>query len=104
MRGHAAARVTCSSWPATTGPCARFLQVLVEDISVPGADDGVLYASLHEPWRDWTDIATVTAQLERLGVVVPGSLLRAVRRDQILDAGNRLVEHRTDRPPTVLAG
>lgn len=81
-----------------------FLQVLVEASGALDDDEAILYASLHEPWRDWTDIATVTAQLERLGVEVPGSLLRAVRRDQMLDAGNRVVEHHIDRPPTVLAG
>ena len=71
---------------------------------VPGAEQDVLYASVHEPWRDWTDVATVTGQLARLGIVVPDSLLKAVRLDQRNEAGNRVVEHHTDRPPTVLAG
>ena len=70
----------------------------------PGAERDVLYASVHEPWRDWTDVATVTGQLARLGIVVPDSLLKAVRLDQRNEAGNRVVEHHTDRPPTVLAG
>ena len=81
-----------------------FLQVLVEPIGPPAADDEIVYASIHEPWRDWTDVATVTEQLERLGIEVPHSLMQAVRLDQALDAGNRVVEHHADRPPTVLAG
>ena len=59
---------------------------------------------MHEPWLDWTVVATVTGQLAWLGIVVPNSLLKAVRLDPRNDAGNRVVEHRTDRPPTVLAG
>ena len=81
-----------------------FLQVLTAHEGDPGAEEDVLYASLHEPWRDWTDLATVIGQLARLGIVVPDSLLVAVRLDQRHHAGNRVVEHHTDRPPTVLAG
>ena len=81
-----------------------FLQVLVEPIGPPAADDEIVYASLNDPWRDWTNVATVTEQLERLGIEVPRSLMQAVRLDQALDAGNRVVEHHADRPPTVLAG
>jgi len=81
-----------------------FLQVLTAHDGDPGADEDVLYASVHEPWRDWTDVATVTGQLARLGIVVPDSLLKAVQLDQRNEAGNRVVEHHTDRPPTVLAG
>lgn len=81
-----------------------FLQVLTTHDDDPGAEEHVLYASVHEPWRDWTDVATVTGQLARLGIVVPDSLLKAVRLDQRNEAGNRVVEHHTDRPPTVLAG
>ena len=81
-----------------------FLQVLVEPIGPPSADDEIVYASLNDPWRDWTSVATVTEQLERLGIEVPRSLMQAVRLDQALDAGNRVVDHHADRPPTVLAG
>ena len=81
-----------------------FLQVLTAHHSDPGAEEEVLYASVHEPWRDWPDVATVTGQLARLGIVVPDSPLKAVRLDQRNEAGNRVVEHHTDRPPTVLAG
>ena len=81
-----------------------FLQVLVEPIGTSVADDEIVYASLNDPWRDWTNVATVTEQLERLGIEVPRSLMQAVRLDQALDAGNRVVEHHADRPPTVLAG
>ena len=81
-----------------------FLQVLVEPIGPAAADDEIVYASIHEPWRDWTDVATVTEQLGRLGIEVPSSLMQAVRLDQALDAGNRVLEHHADRPPTVLAG
>ena len=81
-----------------------FLQVLVERSGPPAADEEIVYASLNDPWRDWTNIATVTEQLERLGIEVPRSLMQAVRLDQALDAGNRVVEHHADRPPTVLAG
>ena len=81
-----------------------FLQVLTAQEGDPGAEEDVLYACLHEPWRDWTDLATVTGQLAPLGIVVPDSPLKAVRLDQRNEAGNRVVEHHTDRPPTVLAG
>ena len=75
-----------------------FLQVLTAHRSDPGAEEDVLYTSVHEPWRDWTDVATVTGQLARLGVL--DSLLKAVRQDQRSEVGNRVVEHHTDRPPT----
>ena len=52
-----------------------FLQVLVEPIGPPAADDEIVYASIHEPWRDWTNVATVTEQLGRLGIEVPRSLI-----------------------------
>lgn len=81
-----------------------FLQVLMAHDGDPGAEENVLYASVHEPWRDRTDVVIVTGQLARLGIVVPDSLLQAVRLDQRSEAGNRVVEHATDRPPTVLAG
>jgi len=81
-----------------------FLQVLVEPSGMSVADDEIVYSSLNEPWRDWTKVATVTEQLERLSIEVPRSLMQAVRLDQALDAGNRVVEHHADRPPTVLAG
>ena len=80
-----------------------FLHVLTAHEDDPGAEEDVLYASLHEPWRDWTDLATVTGQLARLGIVVPDSPLKAVRLDQRNEAVTRVVEHHTDRPPTVLA-
>ena len=80
-----------------------FLQVLGSG-RTDGLDDDEIYASLNDPWRDWTNVATVTEQLERLGIEVPRSLMQAVRLDQVLDAGNRVVEHHADRPPTVLAG
>ena len=81
-----------------------FLQVQTAHHGDPGAEEDVLYASVHEPWRDWTDVATVTGQLARLGIVVPDSLLKAVHLDQRNEACNRVVEHPTDRPPTVRAG
>ena len=81
-----------------------FLQVLVEPIGPPAADEEIVYASLNDPWRDWTNVATLTEQLERPGIEVPRRLMQAVRLDQALDAGNRVVEHHADRPPTVLAG
>lgn len=30
----------------------------------PGAEENVPYAGVHEPWRDWTDVATVTGPLD----------------------------------------
>jgi len=78
-----------------------FLQVLVEPIGPPAADDEIVYASIHEPWPDWTNVATLT---EQLCIEVPRRLMQAVRLDQALDAGNRVVKHHADRPPTVLAG
>ena len=83
-----------------------FLQVLVEPIGPPAANDELVYASVSDAWRDWTNVATVTDQLEQFeqfGIEVPRSLMQAVRLDQALDAGNRVVEHHADRPPTGLA-
>jgi hypothetical protein len=81
-----------------------FLHVLLTPDGDLGAEEDVLYASVNEPWRDWTNVVTITGQLARLGIVVPDSLLKAVRLDQRNQAGNRVVEHHTDRPPTVLVG
>ena len=63
----------------------------------------MLYAGVPEPWRDWTNVATVTGQLARLGIVVPDSLLKAVAWTEN-EAENRVVEHPTDRPPSDLSG
>ena len=59
-----------------------FLQVLMAHDGEPGAEEDVRYASVPEPWRDWTNVATVTGQLARRGLVVPDSLLKAVSLDR----------------------
>ena len=79
-----------------------FLQVLVDAGADAAAEDQFLYASLHEPWRDWTDLSTLTGQLATLGIAVPDSLVQAVCSDQLRQAGNRVVEHHADRAPTII--
>ncbi|MFY9511263.1 MAG: hypothetical protein WAQ05_09865 [Rubrivivax sp.] len=79
-----------------------FLQVLVDDIDDPAADDAPLYSSLTDPHRDWRDAGTLVRVLDELGLVVPRSLLDAVRGDQLANAGNRVVMHYIDREPEVL--
>jgi len=76
-----------------------FLQVL--DAS-QAMEECVLYSSLHEPQRDWTDINTVSDKLTELGIKVPDSLLEAVYLDQLFHAGNRMVRHHLSQPPEVL--
>jgi len=50
------------------------------------------------------NVVTVTGQRARLGIVIPDSCWKAVHLDQKNEVGNRVVEHHTGRPPTVLAG
>lgn len=78
-----------------------FLQVLSGD-GGPEAEEPVLYSSLHEPQRDWRRVDTLIEALAELGLVVPASMLDAVRRDQDLNVGNRMVVHHFDRPPELL--
>lgn len=79
-----------------------FLQVLGHEDNHPAAEEFVLYSSIHEPRRDWTDINTVADKLSELGIEVPDSLLEAVYLDQLFHAGNRMVRHHLDQPPKVL--
>lgn len=79
-----------------------FLQVLGHEDASRAMEECVLYSSLHEPQRDWTDINTVSDKLTELGIQVPDSLLEAVYLDQLFHAGNRMVRHHINRPPEVL--
>lgn len=79
-----------------------FLQVLAHEDGPQVIEEHVLYSSLHEPQRDWTDINTVSDKLTELGVDVPDSLLEAVYLDQLFHVGNRMVRHHVDQPPEVL--
>lgn len=78
-----------------------FLQVL-SDGSDPQADEAVLYSSLHEPHRDWRSVGTLTEVLAELDLTVPAGMLDAVRGDQALNVGNRMVVHHFDRLPELL--
>ncbi|MDI1339543.1 hypothetical protein [Polaromonas sp.] len=79
-----------------------FLQVLGHEDAPRAMEECVLYSSLHEPQRDWTDINTVSDKLTELGIGVPDSLLEAVYLDQLFHAGNRMVRHHLNQPPEVL--
>lgn len=79
-----------------------FLQVLSHEDASQAMEECVLYSSLHEPQRDWTDINTVSDKLTELGIKVPDSLLEAVYLDQLFHAGNRMVRHHLSQPPDVL--
>lgn len=79
-----------------------FLQVLAHEDAPQVVEERVLYTSLHEPQRDWTDINTVSDKLTELGIEVPDSLLEAVYLDQLFHAGNRMVRHHLNQPPEVL--
>ncbi|QDL38547.1 hypothetical protein [Rhodoferax sediminis] len=78
-----------------------FLQVLGHEDAPRAVEECVLYSSLHEPHRDWTDINAVSDKLTELGIEVPDSLLEAVYLDQLFHAGNRMVRHHLNQPPEV---
>lgn len=77
-----------------------FLHVIYADLP-PREEERFLYDSLDDPDADWTDINTLADRLETLGIAVPPSLIEGIFLDQCLNAGNRIVEHRADRPPIV---
>lgn len=79
-----------------------FLQVLSHEDASQAMEECVLYSSLHESQRDWTDINTVSDKLIELDIAVPDSLLEAVYMDQLFHAGNRMVRHHLHQPPEVL--
>lgn len=79
-----------------------FLQVLAHEDTPQATEERVLYSSIHEPQRDWTDINTVSDKLIELDIAVPDSLLEAVYMDQLFHAGNRMVRHHLNQPPEVL--
>ena len=78
-----------------------FLQVLGPDDEDLSTEERVLYTSLQEPARDWTDINTVADKLAELAINVPISLLEAVYLDQLFNVGNRVAWHHNDPPPQV---
>ena len=79
-----------------------FLQVLGREEGQKALEECLLYSSIHEPQRDWTDINTVSSKLTELGIEVPDSLLEAVYLDQLFHVGNRVVRHHPNQPPEVL--
>ncbi len=79
-----------------------FLQVLGPEAETAPAEECVLYSSIYEPTREWSDINTVSLKLIELGIVVPDSLLEAVYLDQLFHVGNLVVRHHVDQPPEVL--
>jgi len=79
-----------------------FLQVLGHEDAPQATEERVLYSSIHEPRRDWTDINTISDKLIELDIAVPDSLLEAVYMDQLFHAGNRMVRHHLNQPPEVL--
>lgn len=78
-----------------------FLQVLSDD-GTGQAEEDVLYSSLLEPQRDWRDLGTLTQALAELGLALPPGMLDAIRADQVLNAGNRMIVHHFDQPPELL--
>lgn len=79
-----------------------FLYVVRGDSDIPSPDNTLIYDSLLEPGADWTDINTIADKLAALGIEVPVSMIEQIYLDQCVNAGNRVVEHHTDRPPTLL--
>jgi hypothetical protein len=79
-----------------------FLQVLGHEDVPQVLEERILYSSIHEPQRDWTNINTMSDKLTELGIEVPDSLLEAVYLDQLFQAGNRVVRHHLNQPPEVL--
>ena len=77
-----------------------FLDVVDEEPK--DEDEHVLYASLNEPWLDWTDVQALAARLHELGLQVPGTLLSELSADAASNAGNRIVRHRDHGLPAVL--
>lgn len=74
-------------------------------LQVAGPDDDMLYTSLQEPWLDWTDIGTLRAKLDELGLTLSGRVVDEVEADGLHRVGNRIVRHHGDGPPvTLLAG
>lgn len=78
-----------------------FLHV-VKDDGAHGQEEEFVYDSLLEPDKDWTDINTVADKLDLLGIDAPISMIDQIFLDQCFNAGNRVVEHHADGPPTVL--
>lgn len=78
-----------------------FLQVLAEDDDTQ-AEEVVVYSSLHDPQRAWRAFQTLNEVVAELGLNLPPGLLDAVNHDQAMNAGNRIVVHRFDRPPELL--
>ena len=84
-------------------PLSRlFLYVVRGDSEIPSPENALIYDSLLQLRLDWTDINTVADKLAALGIEVPASMIEQIYLDQCFNAGNRLVEHHVDRPPTVL--
>lgn len=79
-----------------------FLHIMRVESDKPDLGQELLYDSLREPGLDWTDINTVADRLVVLGIEVPDSMIEQIYLDQCFNAGNRVVEHHVDRPPTVM--
>jgi hypothetical protein len=71
-------------------------------LQVHGKRNTVLYASLQEPQRDWTAIATLRGKVAELGLQLPSTMLGEVESDGLRLAGNRIVRHAADGTPVTL--
>jgi len=78
-----------------------FLHVL-QDGEAGNRDEEFVYDSELEPELDWTDINVVADKLAALGIEPPASLIEGLFLDQCFNAGNRVVKHHLDGPPSVL--
>ncbi|HCE27544.1 MAG TPA: hypothetical protein DET46_00965 [Comamonadaceae bacterium] len=78
-----------------------FLHVL-QDGEADSRDEVLIYDSELEPELDWSDVNVVADKLTALGIEPPAGLIEGIFLDQCFNAGNRVVEHHLDRPPSVL--
>jgi hypothetical protein len=78
----------------------KFFLDVVDDATQE--DEHLVYASLHEPWLDWTDVQTLAVRMQQLGIQVPETLLPEPSADAASNAGNRIVRHEEHGRPTVL--
>lgn len=72
-------------------------ELFLHVIHAQGVDGDIaeqfVYDSLDEPQRDWTAIDTLVETLGRLGIAVPDSMVMEIHLDQLLNVGNRVVQH-----------
>jgi hypothetical protein len=80
-----------------------FLEVYrVENEETGLSPESCAYDSLHHPELDWTLLATVCHELQRIGLHPPAEMLLALWSDQRCQSGNLVVRHRSGQVPEVL--